>query len=398
MSAKANLRDLGSDELEALVRELGFDRYRANQIFRWVHRQRALSFEEMTDLSKDLRAKLAERAEVRTLEIDLEQISKDGTRKYRLRTHDGRMIETVLIPAKDARNETEDDSLNDDEESDAEVKAVPEHLENALFPRRAKLTQCVSSQVGCALDCNFCATAQLGFGRQLSPGEILDQVYLAQKIVAALPPDDPTRRAGGDTISNLVFMGMGEPLHNYKNVMSAIATLVSAHGSHFSRRRITVSTAGLVPGIQKFAQEATRVNLAVSLNATTDEVRDEVMPINRKWNIAALLDAVRQIPLERRRRVTFEYVLLAGVNDSAADAVRLGKLLRGIPSKVNLIAFNPHPGAPYGRPAAAHVREFQSLVQAQGLAVYVRASRGDDIAAACGQLANQATELVTLRT
>jgi 23S rRNA (adenine2503-C2)-methyltransferase len=400
---KKDLRDLTHAETRAFADELGVEPYRGDQIFRWVHARRVSRVESMTDLGKDLRARVADAAEVRTLAVDAEQVSKDGTRKLRLRTSDGRMIETVLIPDGDA-------SAPDDDLDDAD-KDEPEHLQHALFPRRPKLTQCVSSQVGCALDCSFCATAKLGFGRQLSAGEIVDQVYRAQDIVGALDDDDPTRRAGADRVTNLVFMGMGEPLHNYKNVVRALEILTDPTGADFSRRRITVSTAGLVPGIEKLAAEtrtALRVNLAVSLNATTDPVRDVLMPINKKWNIARLLEAVRAFPLEKRRRVTFEYVLLDGVNDSDEDAERLPKLLRGIPSKVNLIPWNPHEltdgTIPYRRPSDERVRAFQSALKARGLAVYVRRPRGDDIDAACGQLAAKGTPgigaraLVPLRT
>jgi 23S rRNA (adenine2503-C2)-methyltransferase len=394
-----DLRDLTHEETRAFAVELGLPAWRGDQIFRWVHARGADSPDEMTDLGKSLRAELAERTRIGRLEIDLAQVSRDGTRKLRLRTGDGRMIETVLIPDGDAGAD------NDEEEDEGEFRGgrKPEHLEHPLFPRRPKLTQCVSSQVGCALDCTFCATAKLGFGRQLTAGEIVDQVYRAQRLLAALPEDDPTRRAGSDRITNLVFMGMGEPLHNYQNVMRALAILTDARGADFSRRRITVSTAGLVPGIEKLAEEELQPNLAISLNATTDEVRDEIMPINRKWPIARLLEAVKKMPLDRRRRVTFEYVLLDGVNDSDEDARRLAALLRGIPSKVNLIPWNPHPLAPYRRPADARVRAFQDELRARGLAVYVRRSRGDDIDAACGQLAARGepagrAPLVPLRT
>jgi 23S rRNA (adenine2503-C2)-methyltransferase len=396
---KRDLRDLTHDETRAFAGELGVEPYRGDQIFRWVHGRRANDIEAMTDLGKVLRAKVADAAEVRSLAIDAEQVSRDGTRKLRLRTADDRMIETVLIPDGDAA--APDDDLED------ETAAEPEHLQHALFPKRPKLTQCVSSQVGCALDCSFCATAKLGFARQLSAGEIVDQVYRAQDIVAALDDADPTRKAGADRVTNLVFMGMGEPLHNYKNLVRALDILTDDAGADFSRRRITVSTAGLVPGIEKLAAEtktALRVNLAVSLNATTDEQRDVLMPINKKWNIARLLEAVRKFPLEKRRRVTFEYVLLAGVNDSDADAERLPKLLRGIPSKVNLIPWNPHEltdgTIPYRRPSDERVRAFQAALKARGLAVYVRRPRGDDIDAACGQLAAKAAQprLVPLRT
>jgi 23S rRNA (adenine2503-C2)-methyltransferase len=398
---KKDLRDLTHEETRAFAGELGVEPYRGDQIFRWVHGRRVAEVAAMTDLGKELRARVADAAEVRALAVDAEQVSRDGTRKLRLRTDDGRMIETVLIPDGDAA--APDDDLD---EGEGEAAPVPEHLEHALFPKRPKLTQCVSSQVGCALDCSFCATAKLGFGRQLSAGEIVDQVYRAQDIVAALGDDDPTRRAGADRVTNLVFMGMGEPLHNYKNVLRALEILTDPTGADFSRRRITVSTAGLVPGIEKLAAEtrtALRVNLAVSLNATTDPIRDVLMPINKKWNIARLLEAVRAFPLEKRRRVTFEYVLLDGVNDSDADAERLPKLLRGIPSKVNLIPWNPHElvdgSIPYRRPSDERVRAFQQALKTRGLAVYVRRPRGDDIDAACGQLAAKgAGQLVPLRT
>jgi 23S rRNA (adenine2503-C2)-methyltransferase len=335
------LRDLRHAELEAFVAEQGEPRFRSDQLFRWLHARGVTSWEAMTDLPAGLRSRLAAAASLTPLALDLSARSADGTRKLRLRTADGRLIESVLIP--------EDD----------------------------KLTLCVSSQVGCALDCTFCATATLGFGRQLAVGEIVDQVYRARVLSAE----------DGRRITNLVFMGMGEPLHNLRNVAAAIEILTHELGANLSHRRITVSTAGLVPGIEKLGQSALQVNLAISLNATTDAVRDELMPINRRWPIAALLGAVRRYPLERRRRVTFEYVLLAGRNDSDADADRLPHLLRGIPAKVNLIPWNPHPGAPYQRPSWERVEAFQNRLKAGGLAVYVRRPRGDDIAAACGQLA-----------
>jgi 23S rRNA (adenine2503-C2)-methyltransferase len=333
-----DLRDCSYEETLALVESEGWPRFRAEQIFRWVHFRGVDSVEEMTDLGKPLRARLAEKARLGRLEIDREQVSRDGTRKLRLKTHDGRLIETVLIPDGDAGGDP-----GEDEENDFRGGRKPEHLQHALFPRRPKLTQCISSQVGCALDCTFCATAQLGFGRQLSAGEIVDQVYRARKLIDALPEDDPTRRAGASRITNLVFMGMGEPLHNYANLIRALHLLTDERGADFSRRRITVSTAGLVPGIEKLAQEPLQVNLAISLNASNDEVRDLLMPINKKWPIARLLEAVKKMPLEKKRRVTFEYVLLDGVNDSDADARRLATLLRGIPCKENMIPWNPHP-------------------------------------------------------
>jgi 23S rRNA (adenine2503-C2)-methyltransferase len=388
---RQDLRDLTREETRAFVSAIApsAERYRAEQLFRWVHARGVGSVDEMSDLGKALRARLAETAEVRALAIDAEQISRDGTRKLGLRTHDGRVLETVLIPDGDAA------APDDDAEGEGDAYRGgrrPAHLEHPLFPQRPKLTQCISSQIGCALDCSFCATATLGFGRNLTAGEIVDQVYRAERLIAALPDDDPTRRAGADRVTNLVFMGMGEPLHNYAHVVRALAILTDPMGADFSRRRITVSTAGLVPGIERLAGEPLQVNLAVSLNATTDEVRDQIMPINRKWNIARLLEAVRRVAarLERRRRITFEYVLLDGVNDSDADAARLARLVAGIPSKVNLIPWNPHPQASYRRPPDERVRSFQEELRRRGLAVYVRRSRGDDIDAACGQLAARA--------
>ena len=411
---KQDLRDLTLEETRAFVAELGLERFRADQIFRWVHGRAVDSVDEMTNLTKALRARLGERSSLSHLGIDVEQISRDGTRKLRLKTHDDRVIETVLIPDGDASAPDDDEGEPERAPEGSGVRAdgeefrggkrpivVPEHLQHALFPQRPKLTQCVSSQVGCALDCTFCATASLGFGRNLTAGEIVDQVYRADRLLAGLPEDDPTHRAGADHITNIVFMGMGEPLHNYANVVRSLAILTDPAGAAFSRRRITVSTAGLVPAIEKLAQEPVQVNLAVSLNATTDDVRNEIMPINRKWNIARLLEAVRKVPLERRRRVTFEYVLLDGVNDTVEDARRLAQLTRGIPCKVNVIPWNPHGHAPYRRPTDGAVKAFQAELKARGLAVYVRRSRGDDIDAACGQLAAKASappNVVQLRT
>ncbi len=371
-----NLRDLSLPEIETLVLSLGERRFRADQLFRWVHGRGISNLDQMTDVSMAMRERLREQVHIAGVEVDLEQISLDGTRKLRLRTADDRLIESVLIPDGDARvdglpagpGELEDD--DDTEEAS-----------------RGKLTQCISSQVGCALDCDFCATAKLGFGRQLSTGEIVSQVYLAEQILAALPPDDPTRRVGSDRVTNLVFMGMGEPLHNYDNVVRALKILLHPMGRNFSRRRITVSTAGLVPAIEKLSHEPISVNLAVSLNASTDAQRDVVMPINRKYNLGMLLSALRRFPLEKRQRITFEYVLLAGVNDSLEDARRLPGLLAGIPCKLNLIPWNPHVDGNYRRPEMPSVLAFQAEAQRLGFTVYLRKTRGVDIDAACGQLA-----------
>jgi 23S rRNA (adenine2503-C2)-methyltransferase len=231
------------------------------------------------------------------------------------------------------------------------------------------------------VDCQFCATAKLGLVRNLDAGEIVDQVYLARRLLAEVEPERK--------LTNLVYMGMGEPLHNYDQVVKSLRILTHDKGAKLAQRRVTLSTAGLVPKLEKLGLEDVRPNLAVSLNAPNDEIRDEIMPINRKWNIDKLLAALKAYPLEQRRRITFEYVLLAGVNDSLRDAAQLAKLLRGMKCKVNIIPWNPHPEAPYQRPAAAVIDAFQSECKRLGLPTYLRRPRGDDIDAACGQLANR---------
>src|SRR5512138_3367046 len=332
-------------DAEAFAVSLDWPRFRGEQVWRWVHEKGARNFDEMSNLPRDVRTELAERAHIGSLTVAEVQTSRDGTRKLRLVTRDGQSIESVLIP-------------------DGE-----------------KTTQCISSQVGCAVDCQFCATAKMGLKRNLDAGEIVDQVYLARRLLAEVEP--------GRRLTNLVYMGMGEPLHNYDNVVRSLRILTHDKGAGLSQRRITVSTSGLVPKLERLGGEDVRPNLAVSLNAPNDAVRDEIMPINRKWNIAKLLAALRAYPLEQRRRITFEYVLLAGVNDSLADAAQLAKLLRGLKCKVNIIPWNPHPEAPYQRPSPAAVEAFQNECRRLGLPTYLRTPRGDDIDAACGQLANR---------
>jgi len=250
---------------------------------------------------------------------------------------------------------------------------------------RVRRTLCLSTQVGCAMGCGFCMTATMGLLRNLSAGEICDQVYRVNEDLRRLGVK------GERPLTNLVFMGMGEPLHNYDNVLRALRLLLSEEGANFSHRHVTVSTSGLVPNIARFAAE-TQVKLAISLNATTDEQRAKLMPVDRKWNIAALLEAVRGFPSRQGRRVTIEYVLLRGVNDSAEDAVRLASLLRGLPVKVNLIPYNENPGLGFHDPGAERVEAFREALQARGVTALVRRNRGRDIAAACGQLAVQAQE------
>ena len=348
-----HLRDFDRDELATWVADnLGGPRFRAQQLFEWLHRHRVTEFDAMTNLGKAVRERLQTLARIDPLQVDLVQRGSDGTRKLRLRTADGHAIECVLIP-NEGRG----------------------------------YTLCVSSMVGCSLTCRFCATQTLGFERNLCTWEIVDQVYRAQDLL-----EDEARAAGASwnpRVTNLVLMGMGEPLHNFNQVRRAIAIWTDEHGAALAGRRITVSTAGLVPAIERFAREglAAEVGLAVSLNATTDAVRDTVMPINTRWPIAELLEAVRRLPSPRRRLVTFEYVLLSGVNDTDDDVRRLAGLVGDMDAQINVIPFNPHPGAPYRRPEPEQVARFVALARASGLRVHVRTPRGDDIAAACGQLA-----------
>ncbi len=334
------------DALSELLHRAGIAPYRAGQVLSWIYGRGVTDPEAMTNLPRELRAYLSSELAPPALEVVHVARSADGTRKMALRLADGELIESVLIPD------------------------------------RHRLTLCVSSQVGCAMGCGFCATARLGLRRQLRVDEIVGQVMLARRHLAEEP-------LGVGHLTNLVFMGMGEPLHNLDNVIGAIDILTAPWGLGISPRRITVSTVGLVPQMQTLL-ERTAVNLAVSLSATTEESRRALMPVTRKYSLRALLDACRALPLPRRRRITFEYVLLAGENDGDEDARRLVRLLHGIRAKVNLICFNPFPGAPYeGTPEARRVR-FQQLLLDHGVHATIRESRGPDIAAACGQLAAQA--------
>jgi 23S rRNA (adenine2503-C2)-methyltransferase len=355
MSALPDLRTMTLEDAEAFSVANRWPRFRGEQVWRWVHDKYARTFEEMTNLNIKTRQEWAQVASIGCLQLAEVQTSKDGTRKMRLVTKDGSSIESVLIP-------------------------MGEHV-----------TQCISSQVGCAVDCQFCATAKLGLKRNLDAGEIVDQVYLGRRLLAEVAPELH--------VQNIVYMGMGEPLHNYDNLIQSLRILTHDKGAKLAHRRITVSTSGLVPKLEKLGNETVRPNLAVSLNAPNDAVRDMIMPINRKWNIGKLLAALRAYPLEQRRRITFEYVLLAGVNDSLADAAQLSKLLRGFKCKVNIIPYNPHPEAEYSRPSAAQIEAFQNECKRLGLLTYLRIPKGDDIDAACGQLANRSngSALVPLR-
>ncbi|MBZ4373105.1 23S rRNA (adenine(2503)-C(2))-methyltransferase RlmN [Corallococcus sp. AS-1-6] len=349
--APAKLVDVASLSREKLAlflsEQLGERPFRAAQLYRWLHQRGATTFDEMTDLSKALRDKLKVQAEIVPLVKDLEQRSVDGTIKYRFKTRDGRFIESVYMPAEDRK------------------------------------TLCVSTQVGCAMACSFCMTGTLGLKRNLTPGEIVAQVHAVNREVRANEGLETLR-----PLTNLVFMGMGEPLHNFENLKTALSILQSEEGPNFSHRHITVSTVGLVPMIERFGQE-TDVKLAISLNASTDEQRSKTMPVNRKWNIQALLDACRKFPLRQGRRITFEYVLLKGFNDTDEDAHRLKELLRDIPAKVNLIPYNENPGLGFQTTGEQRAEEFRAILAEAHVAAYIRKNRGRDIAGACGQLANR---------
>ncbi|MBL8953140.1 MAG: 23S rRNA (adenine(2503)-C(2))-methyltransferase RlmN [Myxococcaceae bacterium] len=344
------MTDLASLSFDALhkfvVETLGEKPFRAKQIFNWVHQRGVTDVALMTDLSKGLRERLAKEASLGTLTKDVEQRSTDGTIKYRWKTHDGRYIESVYMPSSDRK------------------------------------TLCVSTQVGCAMGCTFCMTATLGLKRNLTPAEIVGQVHAVNAEVR--------KNEGLETLrplTNLVFMGMGEPLHNFENVKTALSILQHEQGPNFSNRHITVSTVGLVPMIERFAAE-TEVKLAISLNASNDETRSRVMPVNKRWNIAALLEAVRKFPMKYGRRVTFEYVLMSGVNDSDENARELAALLSGMPVKVNLIQYNDNPGLGYASTVDDRAHAFQRILEAASVPAFIRANRGRDISAACGQLAN----------
>jgi len=340
-----NLFGLTRGELEEAVAASGLPSYRGRQIYRWIYARGAVGFDEMTDLSKELRAKLATDHSIDKAGIGSRQVSSDGTIKFLIELHDGRQVETVYIP-------------------DGE-----------------RHTFCLSTQVGCPLKCTFCFSGTVRFERNLTPGEILAQFMAAR----ASLPEPPAR-------SNIVFMGMGEPLLNADGVLRSLEVLTDDDALAVSPRRITVSTAGLVSEIERFVEKAPAVGLAISLHATTNDTRDRVMPINRKHPIEELITAARQLPLPKRRRITFEYVLLGGENDSAEDANRLATLLEGVKAKVNVIAYNPWPGSPHKRSSGRATARFIDILTDAGLTASLRRSRGDDVLAACGQLANTAAE------
>jgi len=345
-NSRINIKSLTNEELQAKLLGLGLAKYRAGQILKWIYTNYAQSFEDMTNIAKAERRLLSSFFLITLPKIVKREVSRDGTRKVLFELEDRHTIESVLIPDED------------------------------------RITLCVSSQVGCRQACRFCLTGSGGFQRNLKAYEIVDQVLELSRIL---------KQEGERSITNIVFMGMGEPLANFDEVVKSIEVIISDKGLGFSSRRITLSTAGLVSKITALPKAGVKVNLAVSLNATTDEVRDRIMPINRRYPIKEILAACRHFPLEPRRRITFEYVMLKGVNDSEDDALRLVKLLKGIKCKVNLIPFNPFPGSEFKRPDDAVVRRFQKILVDHYYTAPVRESRGRDISAACGQLRERKT-------
>jgi len=340
--------------------------YRAKQIFHWVYQRFQTDWDQMSDLSKDLRAWLKENVQVYRLSERQSRQALDGTHKFLWDLADSKTIESVIIPA--ALQEKKDEAF--DEEEEPKTFAGKPVEDQVTSPRWARLTACISSQVGCAMACKFCLTGIQGLDRHLEVHEIVTQVYELRRIAP---------------ITNIVFMGMGEPLHNFENVVKACQILLDQDGLNFSKRKVTISTSGLVTAIEELGKRVD-VSLAISLNGTTDEQRTRIMPVNKKWNIERLLEACRNYPLGSHRRITFEYVMLKGINDTLEDAERLTKLTRGIPSKINLIPFNEHSGSEFKRPSDETVQVFQKYLVNRKITATVRISRGRDILAACGQL------------
>jgi 23S rRNA (adenine2503-C2)-methyltransferase len=338
---KADLKGMSLSETEAWVEEVGLPLYRARQLRRWLFKAWVRSFEEMTDISKSLRGSLAEKARINHLGEVKVEVSGDGTRKYLFQLQDGNLIETVLIP------------------------------------ERGHFTLCISSQAGCAMNCLFCLTAKQGLKRNLTAAEIVDQVVQVKRALT-----DP------DRLTNIVFMGMGEPLANYDGVVKAIGNLVAEEGMNFSHRTVTLSTCGLVPQIRNLGRD-TKVNLAVSLNAADDETRSYLMPVNRVYPLNEVISALREFPLPNRRMITIEYILIRDVNDRDKDALNLISLLKGLRAKINLISLNPHPGLKMETPSQERILRFQEILTRHHWTAIIRKSKGGDISAACGQLSGK---------
>jgi len=374
MTDVAPLALLGQDrgEIASLVETIGEPGYRVQQVLDAVYRQRVESVEQISTLPQPLRARLMDKGiSVGLPHIDKRFVSQDGTVRYLVQLADGQSVETVWMPEGDGGEAGDGTEAGDAPDSGRNWE---------------RATICVSSQVGCAVDCQFCLTALLGVKRNLTAGEIVGQVGAVLRNQKVSPPQDRI---------NLVFIGMGEPFLNYDNFMKAVRLLVEEMG--VAESRMTVSTAGIVPRIHDFGREPIRPKLAISLNASNEALRTELMPLNRKWSLEKLLAAARDFPLRNRERLTFEYVLLSGVNDSPQNARELGELLRGLRAKVNLIALNPGPGIKFSTPADERVTAFQQILVNAGIPAFVRRPRGRDIYAACGQL-KRTVELATVPT
>ena len=345
---KIEVRSLLLNELQEELQKLGEPSYRAGQIADWLYKKRVKSFDEMTDLSRDLRAQIANQFAFSKLDIVRVLGSHDTTRKFLFRLSDGNLIESVLIPASPASRDRGRGSSD-------------------------RRTICLSTQVGCAYGCKFCASGLEGFSRNLRPNEIIDQIIAIEA-------------ASGEKIDNIVFMGMGEPLANFENVMRAIRMINASWGLGIGARHITVSTSGLAPQIKKLADEPLQIRLAISLHAATDEVRDQIMPINRKYNIEALLSACDYYVARKKQRLTFEYILIAGVNDADDQAYLLARHARRLFAKVNLIPYNTVEGLEWSRPSRNRQEKFLSILRAHKVPATLRREKGHDIDAACGQL------------
>lgn len=346
---KTDLKNLDQQGLVAYVESLGQPAFRGRQIMSWLYRPGIDSFSQMTDLAKSFRALLEEKARISHFDKIFTERAKDGCVKFAFTLDDGKVVEAVLIPEED-RN-----------------------------------TLCISSQVGCAMGCTFCLTGTMGFIRNLSTAEIVNQVCAVRNFLLA---QDPSERIGPDRVTNLVYMGMGEPLNNLDNVLSSLSILTEPKGLDLTARKITVSTCGIVPKMRQLGENSS-ANLAISLHAVNDSQRDMLMPVNKRYNLDELLQACRDFPMPKRKRIMFEYVLLEGINDSDADARLLARKLRNIPCKINLLPYNECPELPYRSPSRERTLAFQKILMDAHYSVFIRSSRGSDISAACGQLASK---------
>ncbi len=349
MLKKTDLRNFDQEELVRFVEALGQPAFRGRQMMPWLYKHGITEISEMTDLAKSFRAVLDQHAYISRLDDPILERSSDGTVKFGFRLNDGHIIESVLIPEPD-RN-----------------------------------TLCISSQVGCAMNCSFCLTGTMGFSRNLVPAEIVNQVIAARDYLVA---EDENKRIGPLAVTNLVYMGMGEPLNNLENVLTSLSILTEQKGLDLTGRRITVSTCGIVPKMHELGERST-CNMAISLHAVDDKTRDILMPVNKIYPLEKLFEACRTFPMPKRRRIMFEYLLLDGINDSDAEARELARKLRDIPCKINLLAYNQCPQLPYKSSSMTRILAFQKILRDAHYSVFIRSSRGADILAACGQLAGE---------